>query len=35
MDNQIFEKVDDYIAGLFAPEDEPLKQTIQSLEREG
>ena len=34
MDNQIFEKVDDYIVGLFAPEDEPLKQTIQSLERE-
>jgi predicted O-methyltransferase YrrM len=34
MDKNIFEAVDDYINQLLAPEDEALKQTVQSLEKE-
>ena len=34
MDKNIFERVDDYISNLLAPEDEVLKQTIVSLEKE-
>ncbi|HEY9001728.1 MAG TPA: O-methyltransferase [Mucilaginibacter sp.] len=32
MDNEIFEKVDDYIAGLLGREDEVLKNTVRSME---
>ena len=32
--DKIFQRVDDYINNLFAPEDEILKQTIHSLETE-
>jgi predicted O-methyltransferase YrrM len=34
MNKGIFEAVDNYISGLLATEDEVLKQTIQSLEKE-
>jgi caffeoyl-CoA O-methyltransferase len=34
MNNKIFEAVDNYISGLLGAEDEVLKQTIQSLEKE-
>lgn len=34
MDKNIFERVDDYISNLLAPEDEVLKQAIVSLEKE-
>ena len=34
MNNKIFEAVDNYISGLLGTEDEALKQTIQSLEKE-
>ena len=34
MNKGIFEAVDNYISGLLATEDEALKQTIQSLEKE-
>jgi predicted O-methyltransferase YrrM len=34
MNNKIFEAVDNYISGLLGTEDEVLKQTIQSLEKE-
>jgi caffeoyl-CoA O-methyltransferase len=32
MDNEIFEKVDDYIAGLLGREDEALRNTVFSME---
>ena len=35
MDNSLFEKVDHYIADLLGAEDEALKATIQSLDKEG
>jgi predicted O-methyltransferase YrrM len=35
MDNILFEKVDDYIRNLLAPEDAALTQTIQSIADEG
>lgn len=35
MNTSIFEKVETYIRNLFAPEDEVLSDTIQSLDREG
>ncbi len=35
MDNLIFEKVDNYIAELLAPEDKALTDTLDSIEREG
>lgn len=35
MNNDIFSKVDDYICDLLAPEDDVLKNTIQSLDNEG
>jgi len=34
MDNSLFEKVDNYISTLLAPEDKALSDTIASLERE-
>jgi predicted O-methyltransferase YrrM len=34
MDKNIFQKVDDYISQLFGAEDEALKQTISSIEKE-
>jgi predicted O-methyltransferase YrrM len=34
MNNKIFEAVDNYISGLLGAEDEVLKQTIKSLEKE-
>jgi len=35
MKQEIFEEVDQYISGLFGPEDEMLKSTIQSLDEAG
>lgn len=35
MNNEIFEKVDDYIAGLLGAEDEVLKNTVKSMEEAG
>jgi predicted O-methyltransferase YrrM len=35
MDQQMFERVDSYISGLLAPEDEVLQQTIKSLDEAG
>ncbi len=35
MNNNIFSKVDNYICGLLAPEDDALKNTIQSLDTAG
>ncbi|QNK63236.1 O-methyltransferase [Pedobacter sp. PAMC26386] len=35
MDSQIFEKVDQYISNLLAPEDQVLQDTIKSLDEEG
>ena len=32
MDNQLFQKIDDYISGLLAPEDEALQAVIKSLD---
>ncbi|HTQ63709.1 MAG TPA: O-methyltransferase [Puia sp.] len=35
MKQELFEEVDQYISGLFGPEDEMLKSTIQSLDEAG
>ena len=35
MKQELFEEVDQYISGLFGPEDEILKSTIQSLDEAG
>src|SRR5437763_10339217 len=35
MNTELFQQVDEYISGLVGPEDEILKETVRSLDREG